>query len=99
MGIPFYGKSYVLADKNVNAVGSPSKGPGAKSLFINETGILPYFEICQLIKTRMLKETNDNETKIASIKIASTWIGIVIKFFNKFYFMHLQILESYLRLR
>jgi hypothetical protein len=77
MGIPFYGKGYVLADKNVHAVGSPSKRPAAKSLFTNESGLLPYFEICQLIKTRMLKESSDNETKLASIQIASTWIGFL----------------------
>lgn len=45
MGIPFYGTGYVLEDKNVNAVGSPSKGPSSKSIYINESGVIPYFEV------------------------------------------------------
>jgi chitinase len=75
LGIPLYGKGYLLADKNVSAVGSPSIGSAAKSFFTNEPGLLPYFEICQLIKTRKLTEQFDDEAKLASIQIASTWIG------------------------
>ncbi|TRY79747.1 hypothetical protein TCAL_01968 [Tigriopus californicus] len=46
LGIPFYGRSFTLADKNDNKPGAATIAGGTPGVFTNETGFLAYYEIC-----------------------------------------------------
>ena len=52
MGIPFYGRSFVLTDptKNKGGADSVSRGDGFGGPFTEEAGFLAYYEICKMIQ-------------------------------------------------
>jgi|FrelakmetLWP11LW_1041352.scaffolds.fasta_scaffold845700_1 chitinase len=52
MGIPFYGRAFVLTDETKNKGGpdSVSSGDGFAGPYTQENGFLSYYEICKMIK-------------------------------------------------
>ena len=52
MGIPFYGRSFVLNDEKQNQGGpdSVSSGEGFQGPYTLENGFLAYYEICKMLK-------------------------------------------------
>ncbi|XP_072764970.1 chitinase-3-like protein 1 [Anoplolepis gracilipes] len=50
LGVPFYGRSFTLADKNQNGLGAPTRGAGAAGPYTQEPGTLGYNEICEFLK-------------------------------------------------
>lgn len=46
MGIPFYGKSFALANPSNNGLNAPTTGPGNAGQYTGEAGTLSYYEIC-----------------------------------------------------
>ncbi|VVC40930.1 Hypothetical protein CINCED_3A022627 [Cinara cedri] len=50
LGIPTYGRSYTLFNKDSTDIGAPSDGPGEKGEATREKGYLAYYEICGNIK-------------------------------------------------
>ncbi len=45
LGIPLYGKGFILANTLNNYIGAPALGPTTKSVYANESGIVPYYEV------------------------------------------------------
>ncbi|CAH1956234.1 unnamed protein product [Acanthoscelides obtectus] len=45
LGIPFYGRSFILEDPTKNGIGAPVTGPGDPGAFSGEHGFLAYYEI------------------------------------------------------
>ncbi|XP_050522809.1 uncharacterized protein LOC126895227 isoform X3 [Daktulosphaira vitifoliae] len=50
LGIPTYGRSYTLFNKESTGIGAPSDGPGEKGEATREKGYLSYYEICGSLK-------------------------------------------------
>ncbi len=46
LGVPFSGKSFTLADRNLHEVGSPSNGTGLRGSYTKTHGFLGYNEVC-----------------------------------------------------
>lgn len=45
LGIPTYGRSYTLFNKDSTDIGAPSDGPGEKGEATREKGYLAYYEV------------------------------------------------------
>ncbi|XP_070388240.1 endochitinase-like isoform X1 [Dermacentor albipictus] len=76
LGIPFFGRSYVLADKEKHKVGDPIKDiPAAPGPFIGSTEILAYYEICTNIEDGIATREFDNEGKCPYIYYEDQWVG------------------------
>ncbi|KAK8763414.1 hypothetical protein V5799_033976 [Amblyomma americanum] len=50
LGVPFYARSFTLANPRLNEIGSPSKGAGKPGPVTDSPGVLSYYEICSAIK-------------------------------------------------
>lgn len=50
MGIPLYGRSWFLKNKAKNTLGAPVVAEGRKQKLSNQTGLMAYFEIEELLK-------------------------------------------------
>ncbi|XP_050091373.1 chitinase-3-like protein 1 [Anopheles aquasalis] len=46
LGVPTYGRSLTLADREENGLRAPSVGPGPQGVYTREPGYIAYFEIC-----------------------------------------------------
>jgi chitinase len=51
LGIPFYGRTFVLQDVSLHGRGSMTKGPGFQGPYTREDGFLGYNEVCVELKT------------------------------------------------
>lgn len=50
LGVPFYARSYTLANPRLNYIGAPAKGKGEAGPVTATPGVLAYYEICSAIK-------------------------------------------------
>ncbi|XP_075557071.1 uncharacterized protein LOC142589533 [Dermacentor variabilis] len=50
LGVPFYARSYTLANPRLNYIGAPAKGKGEPGPVTATPGTLAYYEICSAIK-------------------------------------------------
>ncbi|XP_055907585.1 probable chitinase 2 [Eupeodes corollae] len=50
LGVPAYGRSYVLKDARITALGAPITGKGKEGTFTREKGFLGYNELCEMFK-------------------------------------------------
>jgi chitinase len=48
LGVPFYGNTFILADRNLHEIGSPSNGTGLKGPYTKGNGYLGYNEVCRV---------------------------------------------------
>lgn len=49
LGIPTYGRSYTLFNKDTTDIGAPSDGPGEKGEATREKGYLAYYEVYNIL--------------------------------------------------
>ena len=80
LGIPLYGRSWILASDDVSDVPAPASGAGAPGPFTKEAGFLAYFEICRMIKANEDDWTVRSEVKklngpIAFSSSTKMWVG------------------------
>ncbi|XP_065368948.1 probable chitinase 10 [Calliphora vicina] len=47
MGVPFYGRSFILANPNNHSLGAPHTGAGIGGPYTKQSGILGYNELCE----------------------------------------------------
>lgn len=52
MGVPFYGRSFTLADPNNHAVGAPHIGRGLAGQYSVEPGVIGYNELCEIFQNQ-----------------------------------------------
>lgn len=50
IGVPLFGRSFTLAEKDKNGLYSPIKGEGKVAQYTNQPGYMGYNEICELVK-------------------------------------------------
>lgn len=48
IGMPTYGRSFTLVDKDKFDIGAPASGGGVPGNFTNESGFLSYYEVLLL---------------------------------------------------
>lgn len=56
IGMPTYGRSFTLVDKDKFDIGAPASGGGVAGNFTNESGFLSYYEVLLFYNT--LKRAN-----------------------------------------
>jgi chitinase len=49
LGVPFFGLTFTLADRNLHEIGSPSNGTGLQGPYTRVNGFLGYNEVCRVI--------------------------------------------------
>jgi chitinase len=49
LGVPFFGLTFTLADRNLHEIGSPSNGTGLQGPYTRQNGFLGYNEVCRVI--------------------------------------------------
>lgn len=52
MGVPFYGRSFTLADPNNHGIGAPHIGRGLAGQYSVEPGIIGYNELCETFQNQ-----------------------------------------------
>ncbi|XP_064455065.1 uncharacterized protein LOC135366323 [Ornithodoros turicata] len=76
VGIPFFGRSFVLADAGNHGVGAPTtQAPAAQGPFLDSDEIQAYFEICVNILDGTFTREFDNEGKCPYVYYDDQWIG------------------------
>ena len=53
LGVPFYGKTFTLADRNLHEIGSASNGTGLQGPYTRQNGFLGYNEV-RWVKQKIL---------------------------------------------
>ncbi|XP_032690909.1 mucin-5AC [Odontomachus brunneus] len=77
LGIPTYGRSYTLFNKDATELGSPADGPGVEGDATREKGYLAYYEICEGIAESdewEVVQPNPNAMGPYAFK-ADQWVG------------------------
>lgn len=71
VGMPFYGKSYTLANQNNHGIGAASAGAGIAGPFTGEQGTLGYNEIC----LKNWQTVFDNTQQVPYAYSGDQWVG------------------------
>ncbi|XP_055634730.1 endochitinase-like [Toxorhynchites rutilus septentrionalis] len=77
LGVPMFGRTFILANPQENALGSPTKSGGPAGRYTHESGYLSYFEICLKFKTPRAKwrELWDDVGLCPYAYFGREWIG------------------------
>ncbi|XP_020296290.1 chitinase-3-like protein 1 isoform X1 [Pseudomyrmex gracilis] len=75
LGVPFYGRTFTLADKNQNSLGAPSAGPGVAGPYTREGGMLGYNEICEFLKQGGWTIMRHKEHRVPYAYKDNQWVG------------------------
>uniref|UniRef100_A0A8C5P6M9 chitinase n=1 Tax=Leptobrachium leishanense TaxID=445787 RepID=A0A8C5P6M9_9ANUR len=74
VGFPAYGRTFILSNPSVNAVGAPTSGPGPAGQYTRQPGILSYYEICSFLKNGATVEWSFPEDVPYAFQ-DSVWVG------------------------
>ncbi|KAB0801555.1 hypothetical protein PPYR_05909 [Photinus pyralis] len=75
MGIPVYGRTYTLANSQVNGIGVPAPHPGTPGPFTQEEGTIGYNEICLQLLTGQWVVVWDDAQKIPYAYKENQWVS------------------------
>ena len=75
IGMPTYGRSFVLADKSNYSVNVATKGGGTAGVYTKESGFLAYYEICEILSSGSAKYIWDDEMKVPYLVSDDQWVG------------------------
>ncbi|CAG9859954.1 unnamed protein product [Phyllotreta striolata] len=75
LGVPTYGRTFTLADKNNTQLYAPILGPGPKGLFTGLEGTLGYHEICNEYSGADSQYVFDDHQKVPHRVVDDLWIG------------------------
>ncbi|XP_014472435.1 PREDICTED: chitinase-3-like protein 1 [Dinoponera quadriceps] len=75
LGVPFYGRSFTLADKSRTGLGAPTTGPGTAGQFTREGGMLGYNEICEYLKQGGWSVVRHPEHRTPYAYKDNQWVG------------------------
>ena len=74
LGIPTYGRTFLLSSSSKSTPGSSAKGTGNAGRFTREAGFLSFYEICEKIK-RNWTRVYDKEQKVPYIYKKTEWVS------------------------
>ncbi|XP_055837885.1 acidic mammalian chitinase [Episyrphus balteatus] len=75
LGMPFYGRTFTLADPNQHTVGSPHTGAGLPGQYSNEPGHIGYNEVCEKLQKEDWTYVWEDSQKVPYIYRGNQWIG------------------------
>ncbi|XP_073007583.1 nod factor hydrolase protein 1-like isoform X1 [Typha latifolia] len=75
MGVPLYGRSWFLKNKVKNGIGAPVVASGPKQKMSNQTGMMAYSEIEELLTDTSVVVTYDNSTVSAYFSSSNLWVS------------------------
>ncbi|XP_044010151.1 chitotriosidase-1-like [Aphidius gifuensis] len=75
LGVPFYAKTWTLANPNSNGVGARASGPGSPGPLSGSAGSLAYFETCAKIGAGGWTVKYNNVRKTPYAYRGNQWIG------------------------
>ncbi|XP_059056229.1 chitinase-3-like protein 1 [Achroia grisella] len=75
LGLPLYGRTFTLANANVNSVRAPSVGPGIGGPFTVTSGFMGYNEYCILHQTQPWDVRYDSLAKVPYAIQGRNWLS------------------------
>lgn len=75
LGVPFYGRTFTLKNKEKHDIGSPSTGSGIAGPYTREPGMLGYNEICKELQNGKWTVVYDNEQRVPYAYNGKQWVG------------------------
>ncbi|KAG1661587.1 putative chitinase 10 [Nymphon striatum] len=75
VGMPTYGRTFTLKNRNSTDIGAEAVGGGRKGRFTNETGFLSFPEICTMLKTKGTVLVWDDEQMVPYAYNKDQWVG------------------------
>ncbi|XP_015788128.1 endochitinase [Tetranychus urticae] len=75
IGVPFYGRSFTLVNKDNPHLNAPIIGPGAPGIYTNESGMLAYYEICNNMKRHGWTKEWDDVGQVPYAYHEDQWVG------------------------
>ena len=64
LGVPFYGNTFTLADRNLHEIGSASNGTGLKGPYTQKFNFLGYNEVCNRVIQLKISYIGENTLQI-----------------------------------
>ncbi|KAJ0988900.1 hypothetical protein J5N97_007256 [Dioscorea zingiberensis] len=74
LGIPLYGRTWFLKNKMKNGLGAQVVAAGPRLKLSNQTGIMAYFEIAELLEKTNSAVVYDNQTVSAYFNNGGLWV-------------------------
>ncbi|XP_029658051.1 chitinase-3-like protein 1 [Octopus sinensis] len=74
VGIPFYGRSFTLADPADSSLGAPAPHAGKNGTITRIAGFLSYFETCKMLQKGAKRHYID-EQKVPYLVLGDQWVG------------------------
>ncbi|CAG9568629.1 unnamed protein product [Danaus chrysippus] len=75
LGLPFYGHSYELADRENFDVGDSSTGPGIAGSYTSTKGLLGYNELCEKFERELWNIYYDDISKVPYAVQGKNWVS------------------------
>ncbi|CAD6241358.1 GSCOCG00002684001-RA-CDS [Cotesia congregata] len=75
IGMPTYGRSFTLVDKDKFDIGAPASGGGVPGNFTNESGFLSYYEVCSFLNEDNTTLVWDSEQQVPFAYRGDQWVG------------------------
>ncbi|KAH0466696.1 hypothetical protein IEQ34_003934 [Dendrobium chrysotoxum] len=75
MGIPLYGRSWYLKNKEKNGPGAQVVATGPRQKLSNQSGVMAYFEIEKILKEASSTLVYDNQTVSAYLHNGGLWVS------------------------
>ncbi|XP_071870555.1 chitinase 7 [Bombus fervidus] len=75
IGMPTYGRSFTLVDKEKFDIGAPASGGGIAGNFTNEAGFLSSYEICTFLSEENTTLVWDSEQQVPFAYREDQWVG------------------------
>ncbi|XP_038973181.1 class V chitinase-like [Phoenix dactylifera] len=75
MGVPLYGRSWILKNKMKNELGAPVVAMGPRQKVSNQTGLMAYSEIKETLKDPNIVFVYDNQTVSAYFHSGDLWVS------------------------
>jgi chitinase len=75
MGIPLFGRSWFLRNKDKNGLGAPTAAAGTKQRKSNQIGVIAYAEIEEYLKSQSVFVTHDNQSVADYFYSGDLWVS------------------------
>ena len=75
IGMPTYGRSFTLANARNFRVNDPSVGGGKEGVYTRESGVLAYYEVCEMLRSGKASYAWDDEMKVPYLVMGDQWVG------------------------
>ncbi|XP_073960809.1 probable chitinase 2 [Choristoneura fumiferana] len=75
LGVPLYGRTFVLADDQIYGVRAPSNGPGLAGPYTQTRGLIGYNELCQKLRVETWDVREDTLAKVPYAVQGRNWVS------------------------